>query len=441
MPSSAAAIASPDAECRCICYAARVSHRWLLLWKPAYTCNWAYCLRSLQNSFPSAFPVLMLFGFHAFVIVYWLVLGLQSGLSYYGKYQERAQHALRLELRASELKGQMVNAQLSALKMQLQPHFLFNTLNAIVVLVRQQKGQEAEETLGRFSDLLRCVLSDIDAQEVPLSRELEYLRLYLAIEQVRFSDRLRVALHVDSTVLEATVPHMSLQLIVENALRHGIGRSATGGAIEIRAVRVNDTLEICVEDDGPGVSGTPLSDGSGMGLSNTTSQATLRRHCKTGHHFHRRRRHCRDDGAAVSHLRVRRPMNGRRESLTVLIVDDEPLARDGLRMLLGADPGVSTILEARNGEESVSSILSRRPDLVFLDVQMPEMDGFSVVQKVGAERMSAVVFVTAHDQYAIQAFEVNAIDYLLKTVTAPRFAQALERARARMSFSDELAAG
>jgi two-component system LytT family response regulator len=130
-------------------------------------------------------------------------------------------------------------------------------------------------------------------------------------------------------------------------------------------------------------------------------------------------------------------MNGRRESLTVLIVDDEPLARDGLRMLLEADPGVSTILEARNGEESVSSILSRRPDLVFLDVQMPEMDGFSVVQEVGAERMPAVVFVTAHDQYAIQAFEVNAIDYLLKPVTAPRFAQALERARARMSFSDE----
>ena len=105
--------------------------------------------------------------------------------------------------------------------MQFQPHFLFNTLNAIVVLVRQQKGQQAEETLGLFSDLLRCVLSDIDAQEVPLSRELEYLRLYLAIEQVRFSDRLRVALHVDTAVLEAAVPHMSLQPIVENAVRHG----------------------------------------------------------------------------------------------------------------------------------------------------------------------------------------------------------------------------
>lgn len=130
-------------------------------------------------------------------------------------------------------------------------------------------------------------------------------------------------------------------------------------------------------------------------------------------------------------------MNGRPERLTVLIVDDEPLARDGLRMLLEADPRPPTILQARNGAEAASSILSQRPDLVFLDVQMPEMDGFSVIRKVGAERMPLVVFVTAHDQYAIQAFEVNAIDYLLKPVTAARFGQALVRAYARLGASSE----
>jgi two-component system LytT family response regulator len=114
---------------------------------------------------------------------------------------------------------------------------------------------------------------------------------------------------------------------------------------------------------------------------------------------------------------------------TALLVDDEPLAREGLRMLLAADGEVSSIREARNGHEAVEAIRAVRPDLVFLDVQMPEMDGFAVVQEVGAEQMPAVVFVTAHDKYAIQAFEINAIDYLLKPVTAERFAKALDRAK------------
>ena len=118
--------------------------------------------------------------------------------------------------------------------------------------------------------------------------------------------------------------------------------------------------------------------------------------------------------------------------LTTLLVDDEPLAREGLRMLLSLDPEVSTIHEAKDGREAVAAIKDVRPDLVFLDVQMPEMDGFSVVKEVGAEQMPAVVFVTAHDQYAIQAFEINAIDYLLKPVTEERFAQALGRAKLRI---------
>ena len=118
---------------------------------------------------------------------------------------------------------------------------------------------------------------------------------------------------------------------------------------------------------------------------------------------------------------------------SVLIVDDEPLARAGLRMLLAGDAQVVAIGEAKNGREAVSAIRERRPDLVFLDVQMPEMDGFQVVEEVGAERMPAVVFVTAHDQYAIRAFEINALDYLLKPVTAERFRQSLERAKTRLN--------
>ena len=123
---------------------------------------------------------------------------------------------------------------------------------------------------------------------------------------------------------------------------------------------------------------------------------------------------------------------------SVLIVDDEPLAREGLRMLLTGDPQVVAISEAKNGREAVSAIRQSRPDLVLLDVQMPEMDGFQVVREVGPERMPAVVFVTAHDQYAIRAFEINALDYLLKPVTAERFHQSLERAKARLSGGEEI---
>jgi two-component system LytT family response regulator len=119
--------------------------------------------------------------------------------------------------------------------------------------------------------------------------------------------------------------------------------------------------------------------------------------------------------------------------LSVLIVDDEPLAREGLRMLLAEDPEVSAIREARNGIEAIAAIREAPPDLVFLDVQMPEMDGFAVVREIGAESMPSVMFVTAHDRFALQAFDVNAIDYLLKPVTRERFAQGLARAKTRMS--------
>jgi two-component system LytT family response regulator len=114
-----------------------------------------------------------------------------------------------------------------------------------------------------------------------------------------------------------------------------------------------------------------------------------------------------------------------------LIVDDEPLARASLRALLEREPDAITILEARNGHEAASIILGERPDVVFLDVQMPDMNGFDVVQQVGAAAMPDVIFITAHDRFAIQAFEINALDYLLKPVAKERFAEALNRTRSR----------
>jgi two-component system LytT family response regulator len=120
--------------------------------------------------------------------------------------------------------------------------------------------------------------------------------------------------------------------------------------------------------------------------------------------------------------------------LKVLVADDEPLAREDLKHLLRDDPDIESIAEARNGAEAVAAIRAQRPDLVLLDIQMPRMDGMAVVEAVGPTRMPAVIFVTAHDRYAIRAFEISAVDYLLKPVTEERFRTAFRRAKSRLGL-------
>ncbi len=231
--------------------------------------------REWMKQIDNAIAVLLIFGFHEGVLAYWVILSVQSAYRYYEKYQERARealklelHASKLELHASELRAQIAQAQLGALKAQLQPHFLFNTLNTIVAFVRQQKGLQAEEALTRFSDLLRAVLDDRDAQEVPLNRELAYVRLYLSIEQLRFSDRLRARVSADPDVLTAAVPHLALQPLVENALRHGIARRAAGGEIIVHACREQEMLHITISNDGAKGSSKRSHGGFGMGIAN-----------------------------------------------------------------------------------------------------------------------------------------------------------------------------
>ena len=226
---------------------------------------------TLMRGFTMAVTFLLVIAFHQNIMTYWTVLGVAYALRYYRRYQERKQQALRLELQASELKTQLVQAQLSALNTQLQPHFLFNTLNAVMVLVRQGKASEAEEMLARLSDLLRCVLEDVNAPEVPLRRELEYVQLYLSIQQVRFGDRLRVEIRADPSLLDAAVPHLGLQPLVENAIQHGIGQSSASGKLRISAARLGAALEIKVHDDGPGLP-AGWQSGRGIGLANTRAR-------------------------------------------------------------------------------------------------------------------------------------------------------------------------
>jgi LytS/YehU family sensor histidine kinase len=157
-------------------------------------------------------------------------------------------------LKASQLEARLAQAQLQALKMQLQPHFLFNTLHAISALVHKDV-EAADRMLARLSDLLRLALESAGVQEVPLKQELEFLERYLEIEQTRFQDRLTVRMEIAPEALDALVPNLIMQPLVENAIRHGIAPRATPGKIEITAMLADGQLHFHIRDDGPGIPG------------------------------------------------------------------------------------------------------------------------------------------------------------------------------------------
>ena len=230
-------------------------------------------LAPLQNptAFASDFWHLLPYDLHGGMVRYWAVIGLQALFRSNREARRRERETLELKVESSQLAEQLTAAQLSALKMQMHPHFLFNTLSAIMVLVRQGKGQEAETMLSRLSDLLRHTLDDVDTQEVPLWRELDFLRLYLSIEQVRFEDRLRVRIDAGPEVSDALVPHMVLQPIVENAVRHGLGQSEDPVLIHVGISRAGGQLTLTVDDDGPGCP-DPLFHQKGIGLTNTRNR-------------------------------------------------------------------------------------------------------------------------------------------------------------------------
>ena len=195
--------------------------------------------------------------------IYWGVVSVAHTLLFYRRSQERERKAL-------ELTAGLARAKLQALRMQLQPHFLFNTLNAISTLVHRD-ARAADEMIGNLADFLRLTLETADQQEVPLQQELDFLDRYLAIEQVRFGDRLRVEKEIPADTLAAQVPAMILQPLVENSVRHGLEPSRTPGVLRIVARRAGATLHLAIHDNGVGIS-SARENREGIGLSNTRAR-------------------------------------------------------------------------------------------------------------------------------------------------------------------------
>jgi LytS/YehU family sensor histidine kinase len=168
----------------------------------------------------------------------------------------------------ARLSEQLSSARFAALQAQVNPHFLFNTLNTIAVFVRDNDRQAAVRIVEQLSDVLRTTLSSHRANEVSLGEELELVRRYVAIEEARFSDRLRPEFDIDGSLLSAAIPSFALQHLVENAIRHGIAKSPDAGRLVIAARRDGDTLEISVADDGAGIV-AELANLRGHGVENT----------------------------------------------------------------------------------------------------------------------------------------------------------------------------
>lgn len=192
----------------------------------------------------------------------WLFVTLPVGVAVYLGLIG-TEHAIRYFIRTAQLSEQLTGARLAALQSSVNPHFLFNTLNTIAVLVRDGERTAATRIIEQFSDVMRHALRR-DTHEVTLVEELSLVRQYVAIEQARYSDRLRPQFEIEEGLLRAAVPIFALQNLVENAIRHGIARHPDAGEVLIRAHRDGDLLELTVEDDGPGIAEDAQRTGGGL---------------------------------------------------------------------------------------------------------------------------------------------------------------------------------
>ena len=199
------------------------------------------------------------------VTIYWSIVGASHSFIFYTRYRQR-------EVQAAQLESELHKATLQALRMQLQPHFLFNTLHAVSTLMYRDVAS-ADQILARLGELLRRTIDQSAINEVTLAEEIDFVEKYLEIEQARFQERLRVQVEVEKGAEQAVVPNFFLQPLVENAVKHGVSRLSDVGVIEVRATTASSQLCVEVSDNGPGLDGATISH-KGTGLTNTIERLT-----------------------------------------------------------------------------------------------------------------------------------------------------------------------
>ena len=235
--------------------------------------GWTTWLVVLFNPYagtsPPAFMQLWLDKFYNGILTFLVLYSAILTVSYV--LESRVRWAFQ-QADAARLNEQLAKAQLNALRRQIEPHFLFNTLNAVAGLVREGRNDDAVSMIARLSDFLRRVLEDSPRQQVPLGEELEFAQKYLDIQKVRFAERLQLSVDVPRELYPAQVLNLILQPLVENAVKHGIAKRAHGGAIRISASRCDGMLILSVSNDGPSLAADWEMTGSGIGISNVRTR-------------------------------------------------------------------------------------------------------------------------------------------------------------------------
>ena len=277
----------------------------------------------------------------------------------------------------------------------------------------------AERMTAQLASLLRSALDGTATPLVTLEAELRVVRAYLDIERVRFGERLRYTVDVADGTARTQVPRMALQTLIENSVKYAVSPRREGGSIHVRASAASGRIRVTVEDDGPGFDGDDRPAGHGLDLLAGRLRML----------FGDRASLDVDSRAGRSSGRIPNPESRIPTvvvmTLRVYLVDDERLAVDRLKRLLEAT-GRVTIAGASTDPEAALDFLSSHPvDVVFLDIQMPGLTGFELLERL--DRDVAVVFTTAYDRYAIDAFSVNSIDYLLKPIEPDRLERALDK--------------
>ncbi len=317
------------------------------------------------------------------------------------------------------------------LRYQLNPHFLFNTLNSISTLVLLKQTERANAMLARLSSFLRYTLANEPTAKVTLAQEVETLKLYLEIEKMRFEDRLRPHFRIESETIGARLPSLLLQPLIENAIKYAVTPSENGADIWITAM-----------PRGPGGEDRSRrqrqrrrarnSPPARRPASDWRTFATVCRKPMAPRIVSRPRQ---NDRGGLQRYRGNSFRNRRQclMSIRTILVDDEPLATQGLQLRLQAHDDVEVVATAANGREAIRQIKTHKPDLVFLDIQMPGFDGFSVIQGLMDVEPPLFVFVTAYGDHALRAFDAQAVDYLMKPVDEDRLAATMDRVRQRLA--------
>ena len=339
--------------------------------------------------------------------------------------------------RAAELERQAVDARLRALQAQIEPHFLFNTLANVVSLVDAHPA-DAKRMLERLIELLRASLSASRARHATLGQEFDLCRAYLEILSIRMGGRLRYDIAAAADLRGLPLPPMLLQPLIENAIQHGLEPKVDGGHVRLGAARTAEgLLEISVEDNGVGLRHDDarrrrriVEPARSAGGAVRQPGAPDDRGCPS-----------RNAGPACAAARTsaagacpHRGAGRARLMPSALIADDEPHLAEYLRAQLAAAwPQLAIVDVVGSGSAAAAAIKQHRPDIAFLDIRMPGATGLEVARALSGPARPYVVFVTAYDQYAIEAFEADAVDYLLKPVAAERLARTVAKLQAQLA--------